>query len=237
MAPTGTTPATSTTQESKYWYFKNFFFFDMIEEEAYRQLEVRSEFLKCEKDSFVYLPGENDDTVYFLKKGYIKLGAYDDGGREVILNVLQPGDIFGSIARPQGMPTREFAQAMSDVSVCHVNVQRFQELLNTRPDLSVQVIKTVGERMNKMERKLISLAFRDARTRVIEFLREFATDYGRVRGAEIHIDNFLTHQDMANLTATSRQLVSTLLNELKEAGQIDYDRKHITLKVPPAQLK
>jgi CRP-like cAMP-binding protein len=226
-----------TTSESKYWYFKNFFFFDMIEDEAYRQLEVRSEFLKCEKDAFVYLPGESDDTVYFLKKGYIKLGAYDDGGREVILNVLQPGDIFGSISRPQGLPTKEFAQAMSDVSVCHINVQRFQDLLAQRSDLSVQVIKTVGERMNKMERKLISLAFRDARTRVIEFLREFAADYGRVRGTEIHIDNFLTHQDMANLTATSRQLVSTLLNELKEAGQIDYDRKHITVKVPPQQLK
>lgn len=232
--------AATTAAESKYWFFKNFFFFDLIDDADYHALEVKSEMLKCHKGEFVYLPGEQHDSVYFLKKGYLKIGSYEHDAageeHEVIVNVLQPGDIFGSIAG-RSADSREFAQAMSDVSVCEISMDRFNELLQTRPDLSLQVIKTVGDRLNRMERKLVSLAFRDARTRVIEFLRDYANDYGRMRGGEIHIENFLTHQDIANLTATSRQLVSTLMTELREAGQIDYDRKQITLRVAPELLK
>lgn len=233
-------PRSALTSESKYWFFKNFFFFDMIDDDDYRMLEVKSDMVTCHKGEFVYLPGEQADSVYFLKKGFIKVGTYEQdaqgGDHEVILNVLQPGDIFGSLAG-QFHDGREFAQAMSEISVCEINTARFVEMLQTRPDLSLQVIKTVGDRLNRMERKLVSLAFRDARTRVIEFLCDYANDYGRQRGGEIHIENFLTHQDIANLTATSRQLVSTLMTELREAGKIDYDRKLITLHVPPEQLK
>lgn len=229
--------AAKSSVESKYWYFKNFFFFDLITDEDYQQLEVKSEMLKCEKDAFVYLPGEQHDSVYFLKRGYIKLGAYDEHGKEVILNMLQPGDIFGSLHRSGGDESSEFAQAMSDVAVCEINTTRFTEMLASRPDLSLQIIKTVGERVNRLERKLIALAFRDARTRVVEFLRDFASDYGRVRGSEIHIENFLTHQDIGNLTATSRQLVSTTMNELKEQGLLDYDRRQIVIKVPLEQVR
>ncbi len=229
--------ATLTT-ESKYWFFKHFFFFDLIDDDEYKELDVQSEFVQCQKDGFVYLSGDQEDSVFFLKQGYIKLGTYDDQGKEIILNVLQPGDIFGSIAHGQrrGVPT-EFAQAISEASVCKINTERFQQMLATRPDLTVQVMKTMGDRIHKMERKLVSLAFKDARTRVIDFLKDFATEYGRVRGAEIHIENFLTHQDMASLTATSRQLVSTLLNELREAGDIEYDRKVIIVKKPIEELK
>lgn len=226
--------------ESKYWFFKNFFFFDLIDDADYDALEVKSEMIQCHKGDFVYLPGEQTDSVYFLKKGYIKIGSYENDAagneHEVLVNVLQPGDIFGSIAG-RSVDSHEFAQAMSEVSVCEINLQRFTELLQTRPELSLHVIKTVGDRLNRMERKLVSLAFRDARTRVIEFLRDYASDYGRVRGEQIHIENFLTHQDIANLTATSRQLVSTLMTELREAGAIDYDRKQVTIKVPLETLK
>jgi CRP/FNR family transcriptional regulator, cyclic AMP receptor protein len=222
--------------ETKYWYFKNFFFFDMISEEDYQSLEVRSELVNCVKDAFVYLPGEGQNSVYFLKRGYIKLGAYDEQGKEVIFNVLQPGDIFGSLHQVESHSTGEFAQAMSPVAACEINTHKFIDLLTSRGDLSLHIIKMVGERVNRLERKLISLAFRDARTRVVEFLRDFATEYGRRRGEEIHIDSFLTHQDIGNLTATSRQLVSTTLSELKLAGLLDYDRRTFVIKVPLEQI-
>lgn len=218
--------------ESKYWFFKNYFFFEGMSDEDYKSLEVQTEMLKCQKDQFVYLPGGDHDSVYFLKKGFLKLGMYEDG-KEIVTEVLQPGEIFGNLfSYDEGGNPKEFAQAMSDVTVCQINIDKFRTMLANKPDMSLQVIKTVGERMMRLERKVASLAFRDARTRVVDFLKDFATDYGRVRGDTIHIDNFLTHQDIANLTATSRQLVSTVFNELRESGHIDYDRKNIEIRSP-----
>jgi CRP-like cAMP-binding protein len=106
----------------------------------------------------------------------------------------------------------------------------FQEMLEERPYLSIEVIKKVGEQLNKANRKLASLAFKDARTRIVEFLQEFGREYGRVRGAEVQVDFFLTHQEIANLTATSRQLVSATLSELRQKRTIDYSRRHLSLR-------
>jgi CRP/FNR family transcriptional regulator, cyclic AMP receptor protein len=71
------------------------------------------------------------------------------------------------------------------------------------------------------------LVFKDARTSIIELILSMTKEHGENRGNQILIKHNLTHQDLANLTATSRQTVTTLLNELKEQGVIEMERKKI----------
>jgi CRP/FNR family cyclic AMP-dependent transcriptional regulator len=82
----------------------------------------------------------------------------------------------------------------------------------------------------KLERKLELLVFKDARTRVVEFLKDAASWKGKKVGSETMIATPLTHKDIAALTGTSRQTVTTILNELKDKNLINFDRKKILIR-------
>ena len=97
-------------------------------------------------------------------------------------------------------------------------------------ELSFRILKLVGLRLMKMERKLELLVFKDARTRIVEFLKDAASWKGKKVGYETLIQTKLTHKDIAALTGTSRQTVTTILNELKEANVINFDRKRILIR-------
>ena len=97
-------------------------------------------------------------------------------------------------------------------------------------ELSFRLLKLVGLRLMKMERKLELLVFKDARTRIIEFLKDAASWKGKKVGFETMIQTKLTHKDIAALTGTSRQTVTTILNELKEANLIYFDRRKILIR-------
>jgi CRP-like cAMP-binding protein len=98
------------------------------------------------------------------------------------------------------------------------------------PHLSFAVTKVIGERLIKLERKLESMVFKDVRTRLVDFLKDSAIDHGKKIGHEVLIQHNLTHQDMANLIATSRQTVTTILNDLKEQDMIYMERNKILIR-------
>ena len=81
-----------------------------------------------------------------------------------------------------------------------------------------------------MERKIESLVFKDARSRIVEFLHDMAVEKGQKVGFEMMIKNHLTHKDIASLTGTSRQTVTTVMNELREQNLINFDRRRILIR-------
>jgi CRP-like cAMP-binding protein len=88
----------------------------------------------------------------------------------------------------------------------------------------------MGFRFRKLERRLESLVFKDARTRVVEFILELAQERGQKVGFETMVKSHLTHQDIANLTGTSRQTVTTILNDLRDRNLINFDRRKILIR-------
>ena len=81
-----------------------------------------------------------------------------------------------------------------------------------------------------MEKRLESLVFKDSRTRIIEFLKGLADKKGQRVGYEMLVRKFLTHQEIANLTATSRQTVTTVLNELRNRKIITFNRRRLLIR-------
>ena len=102
-------------------------------------------------------------------------------------------------------------------------------MLNNKP-LNLKIYKLIGLRFKKLERRIESMVFKDARTRIIEFLKELAQEKGTKVGFETMIRNHYTHKDIASLTATSRQTVTTTLNDLKEKNLINFDRRQILIR-------
>lgn len=181
--------------------------------------------------SFIYLPGEPSDTIYFLAKGMVKIGTHSGDGKEVIKALIHPLAMFGELGLVGESERQEFAQVLrEDVHLYTLKVEDFQGLMRSNFELSNNVMQLFGNRLIKAENKLESLIFKDARTRIIEFIKDAVDKQGRRVGYEMLLKHSLTHQDIANITCTSRQTVTLVLNELKKSDLIYFNRGKILVR-------
>lgn len=183
------------------------------------------------KSTFIYNPGEPAEWVYFMVSGVVKTGTINEEGKEVIKNILYPGEMFGELGL-SGMGERpDFASTLkSEVEILRIPVTILKELINKNPDVGLRMIEKLGERITRSEKRLEQLIFDDARTRIIAFLKNQAQKNGQKFADETLIRHGFTHQDMANITGTSRQLVTIVLNELKKENLINFDRSSILIR-------
>jgi CRP-like cAMP-binding protein len=166
-----------------------------------------------------------------IAQGSVKIGSYSQRGKEITKTILRKGEIFGELALAGEEHRLDFAQSMSDdTRVCSMGIDMMQNLMVKNKALSLKIFKLIGFRFRKLERRLESLVFKDARTRIVEFIKEMAEERGQKVGFETMVKNQLTHQDIANLTGTSRQTVTTILNDLRERNLINFDRRKILIR-------
>jgi CRP-like cAMP-binding protein len=111
-----------------------------------------------------------------------------------------------------------------------MSLNEMKQMMAHNKPLSFKLMKLIGLRLRKVERRLESLVFKDARTRVVEFLKDEAEEKGKKVGYETMIPNHLTHKDIASLTGTSRQTVTTILNDLRDKNIINFDRRKILIR-------
>jgi CRP/FNR family cyclic AMP-dependent transcriptional regulator len=219
------------------WYFESVNLFNILCPHKVKVMGDKHQFLHFKRDAFIYFPDDKADYIYMIAQGRVKIGRYLEDGKEVISAILTNGEIFGELALAGENTRKDFAQVMDEnTTICPLGIEDLKALMYGNNELSFKMLKLVGLRLMKLERKLELLVFKDARTRVIEFLKDAASWKGKKVGFETMIPTKLTHKDIASLTGTSRQTVTTILNELKEKNLINFDRKKILIR-DLAQLK
>ena len=124
----------------------------------------------------------------------------------------------------------DFATALENTSTCVVTLDELRELMRDRSELNLFFMKMFGARQLEMERRLESLVFRDSRSRIVEFLVGLTKSKGQRVGYEWVVRNFITHQEIANLTATSRQTVTTTLNDLRYLKLLTFNRSRLLVR-------
>lgn len=221
----------NTDAETDLWFFEEVNFANVFCPQKIVELDHQIEHRTYQRGDYVYFVGESSDYVYIVREGRVKIGAYSEDGKEIVKTILTPGEVFGELALTGETSRRDFATALdADTVVCPMTIDDMRARMLDNQELSLSIFKMVGNRVRKLERRIELLISRDARTRVIEFLRDMATEKGKKVGFEIMIPNHLKHQDIASLTGTSRQTVTTILNELKEKNVINFDRRKILIR-------
>lgn len=183
------------------------------------------------KYSFIFLAGDESDCIYFLLKGSLKISTHSSDGKEVIKSVLHPLAMFGEMAIIGETHRPDFAQAMNnEVHFFALKVEDFKKLMQSNFNLCSSVLTMMGGRLRKAENRLEGLIFKDARSRIIDFIKETAEVRGRKVGFETLFKHTLTQQDIANITGTSRQTVTSVLNELRKENLIYFNRNSILIR-------
>lgn len=206
-------------------------FLAQLDESDYAALDIAHNIVSAEKGSYIYFDAHQHNKLYFVKEGFVRIGNVDDEGNELIRDILHPGDVFGQITLLPNNLQGEFAQAhKSEVLLCSFSIETFSKLLIGRPELAIVFAKKVGEKLRRIENRLLNLLQRDVRTRILYFFWNlFSQNNDFTNEVTYTLPNFLTHEDIARLTGTSRQTVTMLINQFANEGLLDVDRQCITI--------
>ena len=212
-------------------FFKQFPLFEVLSEEEMNQLISLVQLNKVKKYDFIYNAGDASDHVCFLVKGIVKIGRHSSDGREVIKSILHPMAMFGELPLAGEKFRQDYAVSMNEeVHYYSLKVTDFQRLIASNHQLCIALMNYIGTRLREVENRLEDLVFKDARARIIDFIKESAEKRGRRVGFEMLFKHCLTQQDIANITGTSRQTVTSVLNELKRSDLIYFNRRSILIR-------
>lgn len=215
----------------KYNFVEAFPIFASLPEADRKQIADLMQFRKISRYNFIYLPDDPSDQVYFLAKGTVKIGTHSSDGKEVIKKLVHPLAMFGERGLIGEKSRQDFAQALkSEVQLFTLEVSQLKNLMRENFELNSNLMMLFGQQLMRAEQKLESLIFKDARTRIIEFIKESIKERGRKIGFEMLLKHSLTHQDIANITCTSRQTVTLVLNELRKSDLIYFNRGKILVR-------
>jgi len=207
-------------------------FFSVLDKEEMETLTRHMEVQHVSKHSLVFAEGEAADYFYILSEGSIKIGSHHEDGREVIKQVLHPRMVFGEFALiSQHEVHRNFAMSLSSATTYYrIRVDVFRQFMDKNPRLAMSVVALIGLKLRQTENQLESLIFKDARSRIIDFIIQNAQQSGRQVGLETLLKHSLTQQDIANFTGTSRQTVTAVLNDLRKTNKIYFTRSSILIR-------
>ncbi|MCO6146653.1 Crp/Fnr family transcriptional regulator [Flavobacterium sp. NRK1] len=217
-------------EELKYWYLRDHKLFRTLSFSQIKQLCIVTGFKHARKGEILYFSNSELPRIFLLKKGNIKIVELDDDGNETIKEIIQKGDLFGELTLETESPVNEYAKALTDeVAICSFLMSDFEDLMFRHPGLALSYTKFVGMKMKRIRNNYTNLISKDAKTRLHEFLKDWAAREGNQQQEGIVLENYLTQNDIAQIICTSRQTTTQLLNDLEHRGLLQYNRKEIII--------
>lgn len=182
------------------------------------------------KGAFIYSPENTADKVYFIHKGSVKIGCYGETKKEITKYMLDEGEVFGELSLIGLEYRRDFAYATEDTILGVCSTKKLLSLMENNLLLTRYFMVHMANKELALEERLEAMIFKDSRTRIIDFLVNLAEKSGDRIGYEVVVRKFMTHREIANITATSRQTVTTVLNVLKSNNVITFDRHRLLIR-------
>ncbi len=215
--------------DEKFWYLKNCGLFERLTDDQTRRLELRSHVRQFKAGNLIYLPSDSGESVLLLASGRVKIYHLTGDGKQALLALIEPGEVFGELALFDVRAREEFAEAMQASSVIRIPAEEIQQLMEQHPEVALGVTRLMGFRRRRIERRLKSLLFRSNRERLIHLLLELAETYGRRTPAGVELGIKLSHQELASIIGSTRETVTVVLGELQQEGSLLIKRRQITL--------
>ncbi|MBC8345663.1 MAG: Crp/Fnr family transcriptional regulator [Candidatus Marinimicrobia bacterium] len=215
--------------KTKLWYLQGINLFQGMDDKSMATMVSRTKMHVAKKREIIYFPEEPSNTIYILKDGKIKISRLSEDGRETTLDLLGPGEIFGESAILGQDTHGNSATVVEDAVICAINKDMFKEIMDMSPQLNLSISKFIGFRLRRIEAHIEDLVFKNAEERIIAFLKRYANTFGKELVDRITVRPFLTHQEIAELTATARQTVNAVLNQLANDETVSYSRRYFNI--------
>ena len=201
-------------------FLGNVTIFSELDEKQISEIEEYFAKRKYPKNSMVILEEEFGDIVFIIKSGTVKITRVNDEGKEVILSLLGPGEIFGEMAILDGESRSANALAQEDCVLYVIQKSEFIQLLRNNFDVSLALMSDLAKRIRKSDQQIEALSLSDAEHRIGVSVLNLAEDMGVIRKGQVTIEKLPFQQDIANMSGTSRETVSRVLKLFEDRHMI-----------------
>lgn len=181
------------------------------------------------KGEIIFFEDNNDENLYILLEGRVKLTMISPEGKEKAISILQVGDIFGEMSLFDQDTTPITAEVIDDARLVSVPFQDLEEIIRQEPEVAIKIIEALAKRSRLLTSQIRELVFQDAEGRLASLLMRFIEDFGVEVKSGYLIDIVLTHQEIANLMGSSRVTVTKLLNQFIDEGIIKIHKRKIVV--------
>jgi CRP/FNR family transcriptional regulator len=182
--------------------------------------------VRAERGEHLFRAGGVADQVYILESGRIKIYQLTAAGKEVLLWLCFPGEIFGLAEVFHGGRRQVFAEVCEPSDVWCVRQDVFRSFLGSCPEAALLANDVLAWRLRSLGHVVQGLVADDVHERLVQLIMRLAACHGRrTDHGGIALDVRLTHQELANMIGTTRQSVTTALNDLRRQGELDFDAR------------
>lgn len=214
-------------------YLQSFELFEDVPERSLKALAAHAGLRTVGKKEIVSFPHNYTKFIHFLTSGHIKIYRLADDGQQAIIDVIGPGEIFGDLPYDEmSDDCVEFAEALDCGLICSIRLDDFLLFLQEHPKVNRRLFKWMVYKFRRIESRLEDLIFKDARRRIYSFIKQYAEDFGKYHKGRIVMSQFLSQKEIAHITATSRQTVASILNDLRRDGILEFTRSSMTICRP-----
>ena len=181
------------------------------------------------KGTTIFDEGEPGDRLYIIVEGKIKLARHAPDGRENLLSVMGPSDMFGELSIFDPGPRTSSAVCVTEVSAASMSADQLQEWVGSHPDVPAQLLRMLARRLRRTNNSLADLIFTDVPGRVAKSLLQLANRFGVQEGSALRVNHDLTQEEIAQLVGASRETVNKALAEFAHRGWIRLEGKSVLI--------
>ena len=172
------------------------------------------------RDEAVIRRGDPDCSLMVLVQGRLRAGSVSAEGREVVMGLLEPGQVFGEVALLDGKPRSLDVIAVVDSTVLVLERRDFLPFLLAHPDLMLRLMMLLCERLRRTSVALEDAALAGLPARLGRLLLRLAEDYGSPYGQSVRLRVRMSQKDMSAQVAASRESVNRQLRQWREEGLV-----------------
>ena len=211
-----------------------FTLFEDLEPQELSDLGTITQTRFAPKGRLLYLPGDDSEAVFFLASGRVKISRLSDHGKELILEIVEPGASFGETAVLDDKTRETVAEVLEPSAIFAVPAKAFRATLRRNPAILMKLTKSMGHRQQQLEKRLMDVVYKNAPQRLADLLLELSQNYGVRDSRGILLRIKLSQSALGNLLGVSREIVNHTFSELKRRGVIAIAEGRVIIQDPEA---
>ena len=203
--------------------------FRALDEEGAQALRAGVVEVGLARSERLFSEGDAGDRLYVILEGKIKLTRAAADGRENLLSVLGPGEMFGELSLFDPRPRTASAVAVTDTRLAALGHESLRSWLTGRPDVAMHLLQALAQRLRRANDVMADLVFTDVPGRVAKALLDLADRFGEEQPEGIHVHHDLTQEELAQLVGASRETVNKALADFAARGWLQLSAKSVLI--------
>jgi CRP/FNR family transcriptional regulator, cyclic AMP receptor protein len=218
-------PLVSTEQD----VVRNAPLFTALDEAAAASLRASMDSVKITKGSVLFAEGDEGDHLYVIVEGKLKLGTSSGDGRENLLSILGPGEMFGELSLFDPGPRTSTATAVTDARLLSLGQEKLIPWLAENPQVALQLLARLAQRLRRTNEAVGDLVFSDVPGRVAKALIDLGERFGKQTDEGLFVHHDLTQEELAQLVGASRETVNKALADFAGRNWLKLDGRAVLI--------